>query len=162
MNYTAQEPLPKTMQAVVCHGPRDYRLQEWNVPTPGKEEVVIRVDSVGICASDLKCYSGRRSLGRRQPGGLRTAAGDCWARVYRHGGGAGRRRGAKYGLALGDTAISEQIVPCWHCRYCRRGQYWMCQEHEIYGFRQKGLWRHGRIYAIPGQCHQLQSAGQRT
>jgi threonine dehydrogenase-like Zn-dependent dehydrogenase len=43
----------------------------------------------------------------------------------------------KYGLELGDLAVSEQIVPCWQCRYCRRGQYWMCQQHDIYGFRQQ-------------------------
>ena len=46
--------LPRTMQAVICHGPGDYRLEEYPVPTPGVGEVVIRVQSVGICASDLK------------------------------------------------------------------------------------------------------------
>jgi len=54
MNYQANQPLPKTMQAVVTYGAGDYRYQEWDVPTPGAEEVVIRVRSVGICASDLK------------------------------------------------------------------------------------------------------------
>ena len=58
MNYTAHEPLPKTMSAVVCHGPHDYRLEEELVPQPGPGEVVVRVNSVGICASDLKCYLG--------------------------------------------------------------------------------------------------------
>ncbi|MCB9149053.1 MAG: alcohol dehydrogenase catalytic domain-containing protein [Caldilineaceae bacterium] len=140
MNYTAHEPLPKSMQAVVCHGPRDYRLQEWNVPTPGTEEVVIRVDSVGICASDLKCYSGAalfwgdaNRVGYAQAPVI--AGHEFVGTVVALGAGAA----AKYGLALGDTAISEQIVPCWRCRYCRRGQYWMCQEHEIYGFRQKAF-----------------------
>ena len=28
-------------------------------------------------------------------------------------------------------------MPCWKCRYCQRGQYWMCQVHDIYGFRQR-------------------------
>ena len=35
--------------------------------------------------------------------------------------------------------MREQIVPCWNCRYCQRGQYWMCQVHDIYGFRQRTL-----------------------
>ena len=48
----------KTMQAVICHGPEDYRLGEWKVPEPGSGEVVIKVESVGICASDIKCYLG--------------------------------------------------------------------------------------------------------
>ncbi len=48
-----------------------------------------------------------------------------------------------YDLEVGDLAISEQIVPCWQCRFCRRGQYWMCQRHDIYGFirgRAEGSW----------------------
>jgi D-arabinose 1-dehydrogenase-like Zn-dependent alcohol dehydrogenase len=58
MNYLAHEPLPETMSAIVCHGPQDYRYQEWQTPEPGAGEIVIRVRSVGICASDLKCYQG--------------------------------------------------------------------------------------------------------
>ena len=50
--------MTETMQAVVCHGPRDYRLEEVPRPTPGKGEALIRVEAVGICASDLKCYQG--------------------------------------------------------------------------------------------------------
>ena len=50
--------LPQTMPAVMCHGPRDYRLEEYPVPRPKKGEVVLRVLHVGICASDLKCYLG--------------------------------------------------------------------------------------------------------
>jgi threonine dehydrogenase-like Zn-dependent dehydrogenase len=49
---------PETMQAVVCHGPKDYRLEELPVPVPGRGEALIRVEAVGICASDLKCYHG--------------------------------------------------------------------------------------------------------
>jgi threonine dehydrogenase-like Zn-dependent dehydrogenase len=55
----------------------------------------------------------------------------------------GEGAGQKHGLALGDLAVSEQIVPCRQCRFCRRGQYWMCQQHDIYGFirdRAEGSW----------------------
>jgi len=138
MNYQANEPLPKTMPAVVCHGPQDYRLEEWRVPEPGPGEIVVKVDSVGICASDLKCYLGAalfwgdaNRVGYAQPPII--PGHEFIGTVSALGEGAGE----KYGLALGDTAVSEQIVPCWNCRYCRRGQYWMCQVHDIYGFRQK-------------------------
>ena len=30
------------------------------------------------------------------------------------------------GSQVGDRVVSEQIVPCWECRYCKRGQYHMC------------------------------------
>lgn len=138
MAIEMQEPLPRTMQAVVCHGPGDYRLEEWAVPQPGHGEVVIRVGSVGICASDLKCYQGaplfwgdRHRKGYCQPPVI--PGHEFVGEVVALGEGAG----AKYGLAIGDRAVSEQIVPCWNCRYCLNGQYWMCRLHDIYGFRQR-------------------------
>ena len=47
-----------TMRAVVCHGPEDYRLERVAIPTRGPGELLVRVEAVGICASDLKCYHG--------------------------------------------------------------------------------------------------------
>jgi threonine dehydrogenase-like Zn-dependent dehydrogenase len=143
------EVLPKTMPAVMCHGPEDYRLEERPVPTPGPGEVVIRVKSTGICASDIKCYTGAPLFW-----GDANRVGYCQApvtpghefvgEVVALGDGAGE----KYGLALDDHAVSEQITPCWDCRYCRRGQYWMCQVHDIYGFRQKafGSWAEYMVF----------------
>jgi len=130
--------LPATMPAVVCRGPRDYRLEEWAVPRPGPGEVVIRVSAVGICASDLKCY-----LGAPLFWGDAHRDGYCQPPVIPGhefvGEVAALGEGAteQYGLQVGDMAVSEQIVPCWECRYCKRGQYWMCAVHDIYGFRQR-------------------------
>ena len=135
--------LPATMPAVVCHGPEDYRLEEMPVPIPGPGEVLLRVQSVGICASDLKCYLGARLFwgdgttpGYAQPPVI--AGHEFSGQVVALGPGAG----AKYGLSLGDLAVSEQIVPCWNCRYCKRGQYWMCPNGDVYGFRRHaaGAW----------------------
>lgn len=135
--------VPKTMQAVMCHGPEDYRLEELPVPKPGPGEVLIKVQSTGICASDIKCYTGAPLFW-----GDANREGYCQApvtpghefvgEVVALGEGASER----HRLNLGDHAISEQITPCWSCRYCQRGQYWMCQVHDIYGFRQKafGSW----------------------
>lgn len=51
----ASAELPASMKAVICHGPEDYRLEERPVPRPGPGEVVVRIGSTGICASDIKC-----------------------------------------------------------------------------------------------------------
>lgn len=141
MTYQASKPLPKTMQAVVCHGPEDYRLESWPVPEPGPEEVVVQIKSVGICASDLKCYLGAPLFwgdahreGYCQPPVI--PGHEFVGEVVALGEGAG----IKYGLDLGDLAVSEQIVPCWRCRFCKNGQYWMCQfSHDVYGFRQRTI-----------------------
>lgn len=130
------EPLPKTMAAVVCYGPGDYRLEERPVPRAGPGEVLVKVRAVGICASDLKCYGGAPMFW-----GDGVRAGYCErevipghefvGEVLALGEGAAER----YGLQVGDLAVSEQIIPCGRCRYCTRGQYWMCQVHTIYGFK---------------------------
>ncbi len=58
MSVTTLDTLPKTMRAVRCHAPEDYRLEEIPTPTPGPGEVVIKLDACGVCASDVKCFIG--------------------------------------------------------------------------------------------------------
>lgn len=123
------------MKAVVCHGPEDYRLEEVPTPVPGPGEIVIRVEAVGICASDIKCY-----LGAPLFWGDEHREGYCQAPIIPGHEFAGRvvavGEGVE-GFPIGALVTSEQIVPCGECRYCRRGQYWMCQVHDIYGFRRR-------------------------
>lgn len=128
--------MSETMRAIVCHAPMDYRLEQVPIPDAGPGEVIIKVNACGVCASDIKCYTGASLFWgdeHRQPY-VETpviAGHEFIGEVVELGEGAGE----KYGLKLGDTAIAEQIVPCWDCRYCRTGKYWLCQVHNIYGFQ---------------------------
>lgn len=147
---TGNQALPQTMAAVVCYGPHDYRLEERAVPTAEPGEVILRVRSVGICASDLKCYLGAplfwgtgRGDGYCQPPVI--PGHEFVGEVVALGTGAAE----KYGLAIGDLAVSEQIVPCWQCRFCRRGQYWMCQYGDVYGFRQRAAGAMAEYVRLP-------------
>ncbi len=135
--------IPKTMKAVRVYGVQDYRLEEVPVPQIGPGEVLIRVLATGICASDVKTFHGARVWGSEEIAPYIevpvTPGHEFVGQVVALGEGAAE----KYGLAVGDMAVSEQIVPCWQCRFCRRGQYWMCQRHDIYGFkkdRAEGAW----------------------
>ncbi len=127
------------MTAVVCHGPEDYRVEQIDRPTPGASEMVIRISACGICASDCKCWSGARMFW----GGIEDDA--AWVKPPVVPGHEffgvvdelGPDAAAHFGVAPGDTVIAEQIVPCDRCRYCRAGQYWMCEVHNIFGFQRK-------------------------
>ena len=55
--------VPETMNAVICHGPENYQLETVAVPRPGPGEVLVKVDAVGICASDRSATTGRASSG---------------------------------------------------------------------------------------------------
>ncbi|AJX33942.1 erythritol/L-threitol dehydrogenase [Burkholderia oklahomensis] len=127
--------LPATMRAVVCHGPEDYRLEQVPVPKPGPDEILTEVELVGICMGDIKTFRGAPSFwgSAVQPRYVKPPmipGHEFVCRVVALGPGAERR-----GVKVGDRVISEQIVPCWGCRFCGHGQYWMCQKHDLYGFQ---------------------------
>jgi len=150
--------LPDRMQAIMCYGPEDYRLEDVQVPQPRPGEVLVRVLGVGICASDLKCYSGAPLFWGDEARDDRGRVGYCQppvipghefvGEVVALGEGAGER----YGLAIGDHAVSEQIVPCWECRFCRRGQYWMCRNGDVYGFRQGAFGAMAEYMLLPSRA----------
>ncbi len=153
--------LPATMPSLVCHGPRDYRLEELPTPVPGPGEVILEVEACGVCASDCKCWLGAPLFwGDAQREGYAqppiTPGHEFVGVVVALGEGAGER----HGLALGDRAIAEQIVPCGECRYCRRGQYWMCQVNAIFGFRQSVPGALARYLKLPANalCHRVPQA----
>jgi NADPH:quinone reductase-like Zn-dependent oxidoreductase len=48
--------IPKTMLAVRLHGAgfEHLRVEEIPVPQPGDDQLLVRVDAAGVCASNLK------------------------------------------------------------------------------------------------------------
>lgn len=47
------------MKAVVCENPGQLRLVERAAPTPGDDEVLIRIRRVGLCGTDYHIFAGR-------------------------------------------------------------------------------------------------------
>ncbi|MEI8670714.1 zinc-binding dehydrogenase [Vibrio sp. SA48] len=41
----------------------------------------------------------------------------------------------KWNVSIGDRVIAEQIIPCGECMFCKSGNYWMCEPHDMYGFQ---------------------------
>jgi len=132
------DPLPETMKAVVCHGPEDYRLEEVAVPRPGPGQALVKVAAVGICASDLKCYHGAAKFwgddSRPAYAETQVIPGHEFAGTVVQ---LDAEAAAHWGIAVDDQVVSEQIVPCWTCRYCVDGKYWMCNVHDLYGFKRR-------------------------
>ena len=104
--------MSETMQAVVCHGPKDYRLEEVPVPKLGRGQALVRVEAVGICASDLKCYQGAAKFwgDENRP---------AWAETevipgHEFGGeivDIDDEAAERWKVNVGDRVVSEQIVP---------------------------------------------------
>ncbi|MFT3888355.1 MAG: alcohol dehydrogenase catalytic domain-containing protein [Arachnia sp.] len=122
-----------TMRAVVAHEPNDYRLEDVPVPSAGPGEVLLKVLVCGVCAGDIKAYHGGiriwgTSEADRYIDAPVTGGHEFVGRVVEVGEGV-------TGLEVGDRAVSEQIVPCGACRFCREGTYWMCTRSAVYGFK---------------------------
>ena len=132
----SDDEIPSSMRAVVCHAPFDYRLERVAVPLPGPLEILTKVEAVGICAGDVKTYHGAPSLwgDAEQPAWIKAPVipgHEFVGRVVALGEGAAER----HHVTLGQRVIAEQIVPEWTCRFCRHGEYWMCERHDIFGFQ---------------------------
>ena len=46
------------MKALALYGPGDLRLEERPVPHPGPNQMVVKIDCVGICGTDVEFYAG--------------------------------------------------------------------------------------------------------
>ena len=133
---SAVDSLPKTMRAIVAYAPGDYRLETVPVPRAGIDDIIIKVEACGICAGDIKSYVGAESFwgGNGQPPYIKAPmipGHEFVGHVVELGENVARKGEVK----IGDRLISEQIVPCWECRFCKRGEYWMCEKHDVYGFQ---------------------------
>lgn len=125
----------ETMQAYVCHGPHDYRLEDIERPHAKDDEIIISISGCGICAGDVKAEAGAGMFWGDDP----------WIKVPQVAGHEfygdvveiGEAMAKKWKVKVGDQITAEQIVPCGECRFCKSGQYWMCEKHDIYGFQSK-------------------------
>ena len=125
--------IPEHMQALIAHGPDDYRLMQVPVPTPGPHDLLIRVEACGICAGDLKAQQqAARFWGGDDMPGYCEPPFIPGHEIVGHVVWAGELAGE---FQPGDRVVSEQIVPCGACRYCRDGRYWLCDPHNVYGFK---------------------------
>ncbi|MDP8161649.1 alcohol dehydrogenase catalytic domain-containing protein [Pasteurella skyensis] len=146
--------MSETMKGVVCYGPGDYRLEN-NIPKPkiGPGEILVKVKSCGICAGDVKACSGAPMFwgnGNLEDSWVKTPVipgHEYWGVVEALGEGAAEL----HNVEIGDYVVSEQIVPCRKCRFCRSGKYWMCEVHNIRGFQKDvadgGMAEYMKFYA---------------
>jgi erythritol/L-threitol dehydrogenase len=135
----------KTMKAVVARGIGDYRvenvvpqykIEEVPMPAAGAGEMVVKVEACGICIGDVKISHLQDAWGGKgTPPHLKwpfTPGHEFIGHVVEIG------PGVKGDFKIGDRVTSEQIVPCWECKNCLSGNYWMCTKGGLYGFKYDG------------------------
>ncbi|XP_068622760.1 sorbitol dehydrogenase-like [Battus philenor] len=104
----------------VLYKTKDLRLEQTPIPEIADDEVLLRMDCVGICGSDVH-YWQSGSCGHfvlKEPMIMGHEASGVVAKV-----GANVKK-----LAVGDRVAVEPGVPCRYCEFCKTGRYHLCPD----------------------------------
>ena len=128
-------PIPETMKAWVLGDPNEILLIDKPVEMPGKSEVLVKIDAVAICATDLDVIShGPPAL---IEGGLPfnknfTPGHEYMGTVVALGPSVDE-------FDIGDRVTVEIHSGCGQCKWCRMGMYTSCHNYGLnYGDVNKG------------------------
>jgi L-iditol 2-dehydrogenase len=102
------------VKALLYTGPHTLEWRDQPEPTPGNDEVVVRVDAVGICGSDMHAYHGHDT--RRPPPLVlgHEAAGQIVS-----------------GPNAGARVAVNPMVTCGTCDFCLDGRVHLCPQRQL-------------------------------
>lgn len=108
------------MKVAVMNGIGKMGFVERDIPCPADNEVLVKLEYVGICGSDMHYYE-TGAIGSyvvkppfvlgHEPGGTVVEVGKSVTR-----------------LQVGDRVALEPGKTCGHCEFCRRGEYNLCPD----------------------------------
>ena len=117
-----QTDLPSTMRAWVLNDPGQLELVEKPIPRPGPAEVLVRIDAVAVCATDLEVIAdGPPALihgGSPFNKGF-TPGHEYMGAIAAVGAGVDEWR-------VGERVTVEIHAGCGRCKRCREGMYTAC------------------------------------
>ncbi|MCD7715592.1 MAG: NAD(P)-dependent alcohol dehydrogenase [Lachnospiraceae bacterium] len=109
-----------TMKTAVMTDIRKVEIQRRPIPVPKEDEVLVKIEYVGICGSDLHYYEAGR-IGDfivEPPFVLGHEAGGTVVEV-----GSNVKN-----LQIGDRVALEPGKTCGHCEFCKQGKYNLCKD----------------------------------
>jgi L-iditol 2-dehydrogenase len=117
--------IPDVMRAAVYRGVNDVRVETVPVPLDsdgeiGCGEVLVRIDTCGICGTDLKkIHSGSHSA----------------PRIFGHemAGTIAMVGASVTGFGIGDRVMAYHHIPCGECYYCRKRTFAQCETYKKVG-----------------------------
>ncbi len=114
------------MRALVVTGPREASVQEVDAPVAGPGELLVEVERVGICGTDVELYLGEMAYLDSGLTHFPIRLGHEWTgRVL----AAGSRDDDGW---IGTRVTGDTMLGCGRCDYCRRGVHHVCpNRHEI-------------------------------
>lgn len=122
------------MLALVYTAPRQLQLQEYPEPELIDGEVVLKIDAVGICGSDMHAYHGHDP--RRRPG-----------LVLGHEFSGTVVATATSQINIGSRVTANPLITCGQCEYCIEGRNNLCNQRSMVGMTRPGAF--AELMSIP-------------
>jgi 2-desacetyl-2-hydroxyethyl bacteriochlorophyllide A dehydrogenase len=113
------------MRALVYTQPNEVQLQQRPVPQAAVGEVVLQIEAVGICGSDMHAWHGHDP--RRKPG-----------LVLGHEFVGRIAESAAPGFAIGQRFTGNPLITCGVCEYCVQGRNNLCANRTMVGMTRPG------------------------
>lgn len=120
----------KTVKSANLHAVNDLRYEATPLSPCGEDEVLVRVESCGICGSDLGRVYGKGTYH------FPTIIGHEFAGVV--------TEDPKNELT-GKHVVVFPLLPCFKCKNCKEESYATCESYDYYGSRRDG----GMTEALP-------------
>ncbi len=113
------------MKALVYTQPNEVQLLDQPDPVLQPEEVILKIEAVGICGSDMHAYHGHDP--RRKPG-LILGHEFCGTVV----------ESASSRYATGTRVTGNPLITCGICEYCVQGRNNLCSHRTMVGMTRPG------------------------
>jgi 2-desacetyl-2-hydroxyethyl bacteriochlorophyllide A dehydrogenase len=113
------------MKALIYTQPNEVQLQERPLPDLVAGEVVLKIEAVGICGSDMHAWHGHDP--RRKPG-----------LVLGHEFVGRIEQSAASGFAVGTRFTGNPLITCGVCEYCVQGRNNLCANRTMVGMTRPG------------------------
>ena len=119
------------MTAAVLHGPKELKIEEVDVPSPGPGDVLVEIAANGLCHTDITYYEAKIPEKMRiYPLILgHEAAG----KIVKLGQGV-------TDLAEGDNVLLPPVYGCGECPTCRQGLDNLCRKSSMLGGTRHGAY----------------------
>lgn len=108
------------MQVAELIDVRRFRMADRPLSGPGPGELQVRVSAVGICGSDMHCYT---------EGGIGESVCQYPMVIGHEPSGVVVKTGTGVtGFSPGDRGSLEPALYCYHCEFCMRGRHNVCSD----------------------------------
>lgn len=115
------------MKQAVMTAPGQIMIHEIEAPQPGPEEVLLKIQRIGVCGSDVHVYHGKHPYTSYPV----VQGHEFSATIVSVGDGV-------KGIRPGQKVTSMPQIVCRTCAPCRRGDYHICDTLKVQGFQAPG------------------------